>query len=223
MSAPLVSCRKVIEEFERQCKALNGLVSTDARAGAQRPSSATAHHDQRSSVGLTLTGCSIDHILVSSPAHRSQQLAKGDLILQVDGVDATEDNISDLLRGEDEPGTSTSLVLRRKDFGGWQTIKASIVRASAAEMSDLGRLLQLFNQIHKHMKKLGEAGMVERAIDLWKQIEEYHDKVACSAAALRQQKSVLVAEMSGSLQNMRKYAVSAGQVCAEGRLRSRHS
>lgn len=163
-------------------------------------------------MGLILTGCTIDHILVSSPAYRSQQLADGDVILEVDGVEATEDNVAQLLRGADEPDTSVELKVRRKEFGGWQNMTTTVLRASASEIADISRLLQLFTQIHKHMKKIGEAGIVEQAVDLWKQTEEHHDKIARSAAALRQQKITLLVEMRESLQNMNKAALADTQV-----------
>jgi hypothetical protein len=63
------------------------------------------------------------------------------------------------------------LGIRRKQFGGWQTLHAQLVRCSAAEIADINRLMQLFNQIQKHMKRINEAGIVEQARDLWKKIQ----------------------------------------------------
>jgi S1-C subfamily serine protease len=104
--APLAKQREVIEACERQCDTLNSLVATDAKTGVERVQG-SGFSAQRTSVGLVLSGgCTIDCIVVGSPASRSKQLVEGDIILQVDGIEATDANISALLRGTDEPDSA---------------------------------------------------------------------------------------------------------------------
>ncbi len=53
-----------------------------------------------------LSGTTIDNIVVGGPAFNSKQLARGDVILQVNGIPATPANIYDLLVGDDRPGST---------------------------------------------------------------------------------------------------------------------
>jgi C-terminal processing protease CtpA/Prc len=45
-------------------------------------------------------GTKVDEVLPGSPAHASHHIERGDRILEVDGVEATDDNIMALLTGQ---------------------------------------------------------------------------------------------------------------------------
>lgn len=56
-----------------------------------------------------LTGVTIDSTVAGGPAFNSMQLSRGDVILSVDGVAVTNENIIQLLVGNDLPGSSVEL------------------------------------------------------------------------------------------------------------------
>jgi C-terminal processing protease CtpA/Prc len=53
-----------------------------------------------------LSGTTIDNLVVGGPAYNSKQLARGDVILQVNNIPATKANIYELLVGDDRPGST---------------------------------------------------------------------------------------------------------------------
>ena len=48
-----------------------------------------------------LHGTTVDDLILGGPAYNSKKLAQGDVIIKVDSVEATEENINDLLIGKD--------------------------------------------------------------------------------------------------------------------------
>ena len=60
-----------------------------------------------------ISGTTVDNLLVGGPAYSSKQLSQGDVILQVDSVEATPSNIVDLLVGNDSPGTPINIVVAK--------------------------------------------------------------------------------------------------------------
>ena len=58
-----------------------------------------------------INGTSIDNTVVGGPAHNSQKLSHGDTILKVDGLVATNENILELLIGNDVPGSSVEITV----------------------------------------------------------------------------------------------------------------
>jgi hypothetical protein len=72
-----------------------------------------------SQVGLVLHGAVIESTIVGGPAYTSMQLGRGDVVLQIDGQEATDQNISSLLVGNDRPGSRLVLSVAK---GGSQVI-----------------------------------------------------------------------------------------------------
>jgi hypothetical protein len=66
-----------------------------------------------SQVGLILQGNVIESTVVGGPAFTSLRLGRGDILLQVDGQDATDQNISVLLVGNDRPGSRLILTVAK--------------------------------------------------------------------------------------------------------------
>jgi C-terminal processing protease CtpA/Prc len=58
-----------------------------------------------------INGTKVDNLLVGGPAYNSKEMTQGDVILKVDSVDVTEENIRDLLVGNDTPGTPMQIVV----------------------------------------------------------------------------------------------------------------
>ena len=63
----------------------------------------------RTSVGLSMKGSTIAGLVVGGPSFLCGQLNIGDIIVQVDGTAVTNDNLHQLLLGDDLPGSSVTI------------------------------------------------------------------------------------------------------------------
>ncbi len=64
-------------------------------------------------MGLVLKGTVVDSTLAGGPAYTSSLLVRGDVLLEVDGRTATEENVSLLLLGCDQPGSRVVLTVAK--------------------------------------------------------------------------------------------------------------
>ncbi len=71
-------------------------------------------------VGIMINGTTVDNLLVGGPAYSCKEMEQGDVIIKVDSVDVTEDNIRDLLVGNDTPGTPMQIEIAK---GGIKVLK----------------------------------------------------------------------------------------------------
>ena len=62
-------------------------------------------------MGIILNGLTIDSVVIGSPAHYSKLLARGDVLMKIDGVVATQENVRSLFIGCDVPGTTVILTV----------------------------------------------------------------------------------------------------------------
>ena len=60
-----------------------------------------------------LNGTMIENTVVGGPAHNSKQFEHGDVILEVDGQEAKNSNIFELLIGSDIPGSAVEVKLAK--------------------------------------------------------------------------------------------------------------
>jgi S1-C subfamily serine protease len=60
-----------------------------------------------------MNGTMIDNTVVGGPAYNSKQLGHGDVILEVDGQEANNENIFQLLIGGDIPGSAVQIKLAK--------------------------------------------------------------------------------------------------------------
>jgi S1-C subfamily serine protease len=60
-----------------------------------------------------LNGTMIENTVVGGPAHNSKQFEHGDVILEVDGQEAKNANIFELLIGSDIPGSAVEVKLAK--------------------------------------------------------------------------------------------------------------
>jgi hypothetical protein len=60
-----------------------------------------------------LKGLRIDNMVIGGPAHNTGLLEKGDTIVAIDGIAVTEESIHAALLGEDIPGSSVVLTIKR--------------------------------------------------------------------------------------------------------------
>ena len=61
-------------------------------------------------LGFALSGSTVSELSIGGPAYTSRQLSVGDVILEVDNIQATEANINHLLRGCDVPGSPVMIM-----------------------------------------------------------------------------------------------------------------
>ncbi len=62
-------------------------------------------------LGISLNGLTVCNTNIGGPAHNI--LGRGDIILGVDGKDATIENVRGLLVGDDVPGTSVTIAVSK--------------------------------------------------------------------------------------------------------------
>jgi hypothetical protein len=62
-------------------------------------------------LGLVLQGTTINDTIIGGPAFTSLSLGQGDVLLNVDGTIATEQNVEVLLIGNDKPGSIVVLTV----------------------------------------------------------------------------------------------------------------
>jgi C-terminal processing protease CtpA/Prc len=60
-----------------------------------------------------LLGTMIDNLVVGGPAYNSRQLHHGDVIVKVDGVPVTQSNITEMMVGNDTPGSPVIVSIAR--------------------------------------------------------------------------------------------------------------
>jgi hypothetical protein len=118
-------------------------------------------------VGIMLHGTKIENTLIGGPAFGL--LAKGDILIKIDGQPVSEDNILTALRGNDIPGSKVILTVHRvkgevpnlrrivpkelsaspspdysADEEDLEEIDISITRIATAEIADRRRMFDLF-------------------------------------------------------------------------------
>ncbi len=60
-----------------------------------------------------INGRIVDSMVIGGPAYNSQQLNRGDVILKVDGVSVTNENILETMVGCDVPGSIVDLCIAK--------------------------------------------------------------------------------------------------------------
>ena len=68
----------------------------------------------RSTVGIMLSECLVENLVVGGPAFLCQQIAHGDKIVAIDGAAVTPETILAQLVGHDEPGSAVTLDLHKQ-------------------------------------------------------------------------------------------------------------
>ena len=186
-----------------------------------------ADFDSRTTCGLMLDHSRIDNIVPGGPAFNSRQLSRGDQILQVDGCDCTgasTDTIHDMLLGDDVPGSSLTVTVRKhsQDLRG-SIQQVTLVRMPNEEIVDRRRLFELFTRLKDHAKQHEEyavAKMIDETIELWKQMvlaDVVHDEtieknVRALQAGIKENMQDLFNQLSQLQQLSRQLALETAAV-----------
>ena len=108
-----------------------------------------------SQVGIIIHGTTIETTVMGGPAYNSKQIDPGDVILRVDGENATADNIKDLLVGEDLPGSSVTIALAKGGPQVYMYVQSSSSRFAAPEHPRLTWLLSV-GSCSKHLHMISD-------------------------------------------------------------------
>jgi S1-C subfamily serine protease len=60
-----------------------------------------------------MNGTTVDNVVVGGPADNSKQLARGDVILSIDGNEVRNENVLLAMKGNDVPGSSVDISIAR--------------------------------------------------------------------------------------------------------------
>lgn len=73
------------------------------------------HSSNMTTVGLSFDEktCSVTGVMVCGPAFNSKKVQKGDIIVAVDGINVSGNQIFDLLKGSDTPGSVVEVTLKK--------------------------------------------------------------------------------------------------------------
>ena len=88
-----------------------------------------------------LNGCAIDNVLPAMAVHA--YLLKGDIIVKVDDQPTTTETVQRQLIGEDVPGTSVMLTVRR----GHTERTAQLIRMANSDIADMRRVFEIFTNL----------------------------------------------------------------------------
>ena len=105
----------------------------------------------RSTIGMILRGCHVEHVLVGGPA-MMEGIERGDEVLQIHGRDVNSENIHQLLIGDDVPGHKIPLSIRKHGTGRQEGI--AVERIPTASMLDRVQLFRLFTEQQNLIKIL---------------------------------------------------------------------
>jgi hypothetical protein len=95
----------------------------------------TSQLHNRTTVGLTLKGATIDGILIGGPAFLCGQLSVGDVIDQVDKKLVTSENLHNLLIGNDLPGSFVTLTVLKPAKASDFDSSAELDNSASSEIS----------------------------------------------------------------------------------------
>ena len=109
----------------------------------------------RSTIGMILSGCHVDNVLVGGPA-MMEGIERGDEVLQINGRDVNSENIHQLLIGDDVPGRKIMLSIRKRGTDRQENI--SVERIPTASMLDRVQLFRLFTEQQNLIKILLRPG-----------------------------------------------------------------
>ena len=133
----------LIREAKRLCEQLVDIIHGDVLSVQKYTSKIKG--SSMSTVGIMLTGCQVDNLLIGGPACNSGQLEKGDLVVSIDGNEVTDENIHGLLVGEDKPGSTVMIAVQKARTGQVHMVK--LERIASAEIADRRRLFELFTAL----------------------------------------------------------------------------
>ena len=93
-------------------------------------------------IGVSLDGLIVKGLVFGGPAYNCGQFGIGDAILQIDNSDASPENVDDLLRGDDIPGSYLSIKIRKASAS--DELEVKLQRMPSAVISRHFEIFQSF-------------------------------------------------------------------------------
>jgi hypothetical protein len=129
-----------------------------------------------STLGIVLTGTTIDFMIPGGPAHEEEVLEPKDEILEVDGVVVNSTSINQALKGADEIGTMVRLRVRKAEDG--RCIDVVLKRTSLTYIHHMQVYLELMDQLRSACKRTPDlADLVRRIASKVKELDSFHSSV----------------------------------------------
>ena len=143
----------------------------------------------RSTVGIMLSECLVENLVVGGPAFLCRQIAHGDKIVAIDGAAVTPETILAQLVGQDEPGSAVTLDLQKQTG---EKIQVRLSRMATALIAPKLQLFQTFTECKERALDMKDSAMiklVESCISAWTEMTiadgEREDKIKCNAVRQR--------------------------------------
>jgi len=119
----------------------------------------------------------VENVMIGGPAHLSNTIFRGDVIVEVDGQTVAGDSLLRAIIGEDIPGSYLNLKLQR----GGGIVDVTLTRISTADVADKRRMFDLFTTLNDRAKKDNDpevAKCVQESLLLWEKMmvaDQIHD------------------------------------------------
>ena len=158
-----------LAECKRLCDELDKALSTDVLNVLSVPcNTISAGFTTKATVGLMLAGLYIDNMVVGGPAHNSQRLSKGDVLVRVDDVEVDCENLHDMLVGSDVPGSLVKISFLRP--GSEEQHEVTLMRMATSTIADNVRMFEVFTALKDRSLRAGDrlgTTLLDEAIELW--------------------------------------------------------
>ncbi len=145
-----------------------------------------------------LNGCAIDNVLPAMAMHAD--LLKGDIIVRVDDAPATAETVHKQLIGEDLPGTSVMLTVRR----GHTERTAQLIRMANSDIADMRRVFEIFTNLKSRYPVI--SGEVDEVVTIWSEVVSgdalYRAQITNSLQRLQREGSIQLEDLKNGLEEL---------------------
>ena len=160
-----------------------------------------------------LNGCAIDNVLPAMAMHAD--LLKGDIIVQVDDTPATADTVHKQLIGEDMPGTSVMLTVRR----GHTERTAQLIRMANSDIADMRRVFEIFTNLKSRFPVI--SGEVDEVVTIWSEVVSgdalYRAQITNLLQRLQREGSIQLEDLRTGLQGLDRNVDETAEALGDAR------
>ena len=164
-------------------------------------------------LGLLLHDNAIRSIMEGGPAFSSQLLDQGDVILEVDGHDATPGRLPELLIGCDVPGSFVTITVQKGGSGENRNVR--LRRMSRVDAADSVKMFELFVRLKEAASTREDATrVVDDCMQHWTNMLRANavreDTMAANAVAMRREGGVCIESLRQGLNRLLSFPVDMG-------------
>ena len=164
-------------------------------------------------LGLLLQDNAIRSIMEGGPAFSSQLLDEGDVILEVDGHDATPGRLPELLIGCDVPGSFVTITVQKGGSGENRNVR--LRRMSRVDAADSVKMFELFVRLKEAASTREDATrVVDDCMQHWTNMLRANavreDAMAANAVAMRREGGVCIESLRQGLNRLLSFPVDMG-------------